>query len=90
VDGEVQWSSARGGPADQITQGYFRDYHRQDIPNGDLKTELTPVTEDARAQNDVVVALDVAAAFDGFALRARNAPPLKSSIPIERRTLRPP
>jgi len=90
VDGEVQWSSARGGRVDEISPGYFRDYHRQDIPNGDLKTELTPVTEDAGAQNDVAVALDVAAAFDGFALRARNAPPLKSSIPVERRTLRPP
>jgi hypothetical protein len=90
VDGEVQWSSARGGPVDQITQGYFRDYHRQDIPSGDLKTELTPVTEDAGAQNDVATALDVAAAFGGFAMRARNAPPLKSSIPVERRTLRPP
>src|SRR6266446_5425858 len=29
VDGEVQWSSARG-PADKIPEGYFRDYRRYD------------------------------------------------------------
>lgn len=90
VDGEVQWSSAGGGRADEISQGYFRDYRRHDLPNGNLKTELTPVTEDAEAQNDVAAALDVAAAFDQFALRVRNARPLNSSIPIERRTFRPP
>jgi hypothetical protein len=90
VDGEVQWSSAGGGRVDEISQGYFRDYRRPDVPNGNLKRELTPVTEDARAQDDVAAALDVEAAFDQFALRVRNAPPLKSSIPIERRTFRRP
>jgi len=91
ADGEVQWSGARGGRVDEISQGYFQDYRRHDVSNGDFKRELTPVTEDAGAQNDVATALDVAAAFDEFALRARNAPPLESSIPIERRgTFRPP
>jgi hypothetical protein len=90
VDGEVQWSGARGGRVDEISQGYFRDYRRHDVPHGDLKTEPTPITEDAGAQNDVATALETAAGFDEFALRARNAPPLKSSIPIERRTFRPP
>jgi hypothetical protein len=89
ADGEVQWSSARGGRVDEISQGYFRDYYREGIPNGDLKTELTPVTEDAGAQGDVAVALEAAAAFDGFALRARNAPPLKSSHPVNPQTTTP-
>jgi len=91
VDGEVQWSSARGGRVDEISQGYFQDYSRDDVSNGDFKRELTPVTEDAAAQNDVATALEAAAAFDEFVLRLRSAPPLKSSIPIERRgTFRPP
>ena len=90
ADGEVQWSGARGGRVDEISQGYFQDYRRHDVSNGDFKRELTPVTEDAGAQEDVTIALEAAAAFDEFALRARNAPPLKSSIPIERRTFRPP
>ena len=80
VDGEVRWSSARGGPADRIPEGYFRDYRRHDVPDGDLKTELTPVTEDAGAQTDAAATLDSAAAFDEFALRVRNAPaPKKQS-----------
>ncbi len=90
VDGEVQWSSSRGQYTEEVPPGYFRDYHPGDVPNWNPKTALKPVTEDAGAQNDVAAALDVAAAFDQFALRVRNAPPLKSSIPIERRTSQPP
>lgn len=90
VDGEVRWSSAHGGRVDEISQGYFRDYRPQNVLNGNFERELTAVTEDAGAQKDVAFALEAAAAFDEFALRARNAPPLQSSIPIERRTLRPP
>jgi hypothetical protein len=73
VDGEVRWSSAGGGRVDEISQGYFGDYRRHDIPNGD-KSELTPVTEDAGAQGDASAALEIAAAFDEFALRVRNVP----------------
>jgi hypothetical protein len=81
ADGEVQWSDARGGRVDEISPGYFQDYRRHDVFNGDFKRALTPVTEDEGAQNDVATALDVAAAFDGFALRARNAPPSKKQSP---------
>jgi hypothetical protein len=77
ADGEVRWSDARGGRVDEIFQGYFQDYRRHDVSNGDFKRALTPVTEDVGAQNDVATALDVAAAFDGFALRVRNTPPPK-------------
>ena len=80
VDGEVRWSSAGGERVDEISQGYFRDYRRHDVPDGDLKTGLTPVTEDAGAQTDTAATLDSAAAFDEFALRVRNAPaPKKQS-----------
>ena len=80
VDGEVRWSSAGGGHVDEISQGYFRDYRRHDVPAGDLKTDLTPVTEDAGAQGDAAATLESAAAFDEFALRVRNAPaPKKQS-----------
>jgi len=89
VDGEVQWSSARGGRVDEISQGYFRDYRRHDVPHGNLETELTPITEDAGAQNDVAIALETAGAFDEFALRARNAPPPKSSHPVNPQTTQP-
>jgi hypothetical protein len=89
VDGEVRWSSASGGRVDEISQGYFGDYRRQDVPNGDLNTELTPITEDAGAQNDVAIALETAGAFDEFVLRACNAPPPKSSHPINPQTTQP-
>ena len=89
VDGEVQWTSAGGGRVDEISQGYFRDYHRQDVPHGDLATELTPVTEDAGAQNDVAIGLETAGAFDEFALRARNAPQTKSSHTDNTQTTQP-
>ena len=89
VDGEVQWSSVRGGRVEEISQGYFGDYHRHDASHGDLETELTPITEDAGAQNDVAIALETAAAFDEFALRARNAPSLKSSHPVNPQTTQP-
>jgi hypothetical protein len=90
VDGQVHWSSAAGGHLDEIPQGYFRDYNRKAVANGNLKSEPTPASEEAGAQEDVAFALEAAAAFDEFALRVRNAPPLQSSIPIERPTLRPP
>jgi hypothetical protein len=90
VDGEVRWSSAGGGRLDEISQGYFRDYRRHDVPDGDLKTELTPVTEDAGAQSDAAATLESAAAFDEFALRVRNAPPQKSSHPIKPRAVQLP
>ena len=90
VDGEVQWSSPRGGRVDEIPQGYFRDYHRHDVPSGNLKRELIPVSEDAGAQNDLAAALEIAAAFDDFALRVRNAPAAKSSHPITPPAVQPP
>ena len=86
VDGEVQWSSARGGRVDEISQGYFRDYLGNAFAASDLKTEPRPVTEDAGAQNDVAIALETAGAFDEFLLRARNAPPSKSSHPVNPQT----
>ena len=89
VDGEVQWTSAPGGRVEEISQGYFRDYRRHDVPNGDLKTELTPVTEDAGAQGDAAATLESAAAFDEFVLRVRNAPAPKSSQPIQPPTVQP-
>ena len=89
VDGEVRWSSAGGGRVDEISEGYFRDYRRHDVPNGDLKTELTPVTEDAGAQGDAAATLESAAAFDEFVLRVRNAPAPKSSQPIQPPTVQP-
>jgi hypothetical protein len=85
VDGEVEWSSALGGPVDKIPEGYFRDYRRHDA-SGNEKPQLKPVSEDAEAQADVASALETAAALDDFVLRARNAPALKSSHPIKRRT----
>jgi len=79
VDGEVEWSSARGGPVDKIPEGYFRDYRRPD-GSGNEKPQLRPVSEDAEAQAAVAATLETAAAFDDFALRARNAPAQKTSI----------
>jgi hypothetical protein len=79
LDGEVEWSSARGGPVDKIPEGYFRDYRRPD-GSGNEKPQLTPVSEDAEAQAAVAATLETAAAFDDFALRARNAPAPKTSI----------
>jgi hypothetical protein len=79
VDGEVEWSSARGGPVDKIPEGYFRDYRQHD-KSGDEKPQLRSVSEDAEAQADVAATLETAAAFDDFALRARNAPAQKTSI----------
>jgi hypothetical protein len=90
VDGKVQWSSARGGRVDEIPQGYFQDYRRIDVPSGNLKREPTPVSGDAEAQNDLAAALEIAAAFDDFVLRVRNAPPAKSSHPIQPPTVQPP
>ena len=90
VDGEVQWSSARGGRVDEIPQGYFQDYRRIDVPSGNLKREPTRVSEDAGAQNDLAAGLEIAAAFDDFVLRVRNAPALKSSQPIQPPTVQPP
>ncbi len=89
VDGEVEWSSARGGPVDKIPEGYFRDYRRHD-GSGSEKPQLRPVSEDAEAQGGVATALETAAAFDDFALRVRNAPALKSSHPIKRRAVQSP
>jgi hypothetical protein len=90
VDGKVQWSSARGGRVDEIPQGYFQDYRRIDVPSSNLKREPTPVSEDAGAQNDLAAALEIAAAFDDFVLRVRNAPAAKSSHPIRPPTVQPP
>src|SRR5260370_29479000 len=64
VDGEVRWSGAAGGRVDEISQGYFRDYRRQNVLDGNFEQELTPVAEDAGAQNDVAIALETAAPFD--------------------------
>jgi len=89
VDGEVEWSSVRGGPVDKIPEGYFRDYRWPD-GSGNEKPQLRPVSEDAEAQADVAATLETAAAFDDFVLRARNAPALKSSHPIKRRAAPPP
>ena len=89
VDGEVEWSSAHGGPVDKIPEGYFRDYRGHD-GGGNEEARLRPVSEDAGAQADVAATLETAAAFDDFVLRARNAPVPKSSHPIKRRAVQPP
>ncbi len=89
VDGEVEWSSAHGGPVDKIPEGYFREYRGHD-GGGNEEPRLRPVSEDAGAQADVAAALEAAAAFDNFVLRARNAPALKSSHPIKQRAVQPP
>jgi hypothetical protein len=89
VDGEVAWSSARGGPVDKIPEGYFRGYRRHD-GGGNEEARLRPVSEDAEAQADVAATLETAAAFDDFVLRARNAPAPKSSHPIKRQAAPPP
>jgi len=73
IDGEVRWSSASGGPTDEIAEGYFRDYPRNG-GSGNEKPQLRSVSEDAEVQGDVAAALESAAAFDEFALRVRNAP----------------
>ena len=79
IDGEVRWSSASGGPTDEIAEGYFRDYPRNG-GSGNEKPQLRSVSEDAEAQGDVAATLESAAAFDEFALRVRNAPaPKKQS-----------
>ena len=89
VDGEVEWSSARGSPVDKVPEGYFRDYPRHD-GSGNEKPQLRPVSEDAEAQADVAATLETAAAFDDFVLRARNAPAPKSSHPVKRPPVQPP
>jgi hypothetical protein len=89
VDGEVEWSSAHGGPVDKIPQGYFRDYRGHD-GGGNEEPRLRSVSEDAEAQADVAATLETAAAFDDFVLRARSAPAPKSSHPIKQRAAPPP
>ena len=79
VDGEVHWRSAGGGRVDEIPEGYFQDYAPNAVSSDNFKSEPTPVSDDAGAQNDVATALDAAAAFEEFILRVRNAPAPKSS-----------
>ena len=79
VDGEVHWRSASGGRVDEIPEGYFQDYAPNAVSSDNFKSEPTPVSDDAGAQNDVATALDAAAAFEEFILRVRNAPAPKSS-----------
>ena len=82
VDGEVHWRSASGGRVDEIPEGYFQDYGSNAASSDNLKLEPSPVSDNAGAQNDVAAALDAAAAFEEFILRARNAPAPKSSHPV--------
>jgi hypothetical protein len=90
VDGEVKWSRATDGRMDEIPPGYFQDYRRNDVPDGNLTPELAPVSENAGAQSDVAATLETAAAFDDFAMRVRNASPPKSSHPITPPPVQPP
>ena len=90
VDGEVQWSSARGGPVDRIPEAYFRDYRMNGFRSANSNPQLTSVSENAGAQGDVAATLETAAGFDDFVLRARNAPAPKSSHPIKRQAAPPP
>jgi hypothetical protein len=89
VDGEVHWRSASGGRVDEIPEGYFQDYARNAVSSDNFKPEPTPVSDDGGAQNDVATALDAAAGFDEFILRIRNAPPSKSSHPVEQPAVQP-
>jgi hypothetical protein len=89
VDGEVKWDSAGGARVDEIPEGYFREYERNAVSSGNSKPEPVPVSDDGGAQNDVATALDAAAAFDEFILRVRNAPPSKSSHPVEQPAVQP-
>ena len=81
VDGEVHWRSAAGRGADEIPEGYFQDYARNAVSSDNLKPEPSPVSDNAGAQNDVAAALEVAASFEEFILRVRNAPAPESSHP---------
>ena len=90
VDGVVQWRSASTRRVDEIQEGYFREYDRDAASTDNFVPGQEPVSDDAEAQRDVTSALEAAAGFEEFILRARNAPDPKSSHPVKRKQSKSP